>query len=33
MRLMKNEFHELMDRVLKEGLDRIDQLTEEELLS
>jgi len=33
MRLMKNEFQELMDRVLKEGLDRIDQLTEEELLS
>lgn len=32
MRLMKNEFQELMDRVLKEGLDRIDQLTEEELL-
>jgi hypothetical protein len=29
---MKNEFQELMDRVLKEGLDRIDQLTEEELL-
>lgn len=32
MRLMKNEFLELMDQVLKEGLDRIDQLTEEELL-
>jgi hypothetical protein len=29
---MKNEFLELMDQVLKEGLDRIDQLTEEELL-
>jgi hypothetical protein len=29
---MKNEFQELMNRVLKEGLDRIDQLTEEELL-
>jgi hypothetical protein len=29
---MKNEFLELMDKVLKEGLDRIDQLTEEELL-
>lgn len=29
---MKNEFQELMDKVLKEGLDRIDQLTEEELL-
>lgn len=27
-----NEFQALMNQVLKEGLERIDQLTEEELL-
>lgn len=30
---MKNEFLDLMDQILEEGLARIDQLTEEELES
>jgi hypothetical protein len=29
---MKNEFLELMDQILADGLKRIDELTEEELL-
>lgn len=30
---MKNEFTELMDQILADGLKRIDELTEEELES